>query len=152
MCWKLPRAAALIAVIGLGLQSQAARAEDNPILNFLFGHQDPRLTATGIGVGLASTGASYAMTHKHGVPAVRFASPGIAFAVTSFGCAVVYPIIGTLVLHRALTPREAYTGMADCVIPFIGGRIVDSALPHTAWYDGTPEHHVRGRRYRRHAH
>ena len=153
MRWKLLRAAALVIVMGFGLQSQAARAEDNAILNFLFGHQDPRLTATGIGIGLASTGASYAMTHKHGVPAVRFASPGIAFAVTSFGCAAVYPIIGTLVLHRALTPREAYTGIADCVIPFIGGRIVDNALPHTAWYDGTPERHaVRAHHDRHHTH
>lgn len=144
---KMLCAAALI--LAIGLQSQTVRAEDNPILHFLFGRQDPRLTATGIGIGIATTGASYALTHKHGVPAVRIASPGVAFAVTSFGCAVVYPIIGTLVLHRALTPREAYTGMADCVIPFIGGLIVDSALPHTAWYDGLPERHaLRRHRYR----
>jgi hypothetical protein len=135
---KLLRAAALIVTIGL--QSQTVRAEDNPILNFLFGHQDQRLTAAGIGIGIAATGASYALTHKHGVPATRIASPGFTFALTSFGCAAVYPIIGTIVVHRALTPREAYTGIAGCAIPFIGGWIVDNTLPHTAWYDGTPEH------------
>ena len=150
MYQKLLRAAAVI--LAIGLHSQIVRAEDNPILSFLFGHQDPRLTATGIGVGLASTGASYAMTHKHGVPAVRFASPGVAFAVTSYGCAVVYPIIGTIVVNRPLTPREAYTGIASCIVPFIGGWIVDNALPHTAWYDGLPERVVRGRHYRRRAH
>ena len=151
MCWKLLRAAALIMAIGL--HNQTVRAEDNPVLKFLFGNQDPRLTATGIGIGIASTGASYAMTHKHGVPATRIASPGFTFAVTSFGCAVVYPIIGTVVLHRALTPREAYTGIAGCVIPFIGGWIVDNALPHTAWYDGLPEGRaVRGHRYRHRPH
>ncbi len=133
----LLRAAALI--LAIGLHSQAVRAQDNPILDILFGHQDPRLTATGVGLGVASTGASYALTHKHGVPATRITSPGVAFAVTSFGCAVLYPIVGTIVLHRALTPREAYTGIAGCVIPFIGGWLVDRALPHTAWYDGTPE-------------
>jgi hypothetical protein len=162
----LLRAAALI--VAIGLQGQAVRAQDNhvqndrvqnnraqdnrvqhnhvqdnPILDFLFGHQDPRLTATGIGLGAASTGASYLLTHKHGVPAVRTASPGFALAVTSFGCAVLYPILGTLVLHRALTPREAYTGIAGCVIPFVGSWIVDQALPHTAWYDGTPVAHPR---------
>jgi hypothetical protein len=142
---KLLGAAALIVTIGL--QSQTVRAEDNPILNFLFGHQDPRLTATGIGIGIAATGASYTLTHKHGVPATRTASPGFAFALTSFGCAAVYPIIGTIMVHRALTPREAYTGIAGCVIPFIGGWIVDNTLPHTAWYDGTPE---RGYRHRPH--
>jgi hypothetical protein len=151
MCRKLLRAAAVI--IAIGLQSQTVRAEDNPILNFLFGNQDPRLTATGIGIGVASTGASYAMTHKYGVPAARIASPGVTFAVTSFGCAVVYPIIGTIVVHRALTPREAYTGIAGCVIPFIGSWIVDNALPHTAWYDGTPERQpVRSHRYRHRPH
>lgn len=153
----LLRAAALILAIGLQGQAvraqtptQTTRAEDNPILDFLFGHQDPRLTAAGIGLGVASTGASYALTHKHGVPAVRAASPGIALAVTSFGCAVAYPILGTIVLHRALTPREAYTGIAGCIIPFIGSWLVDQALPHTAWYDGTavaasPRHRRRHR-------
>lgn len=148
---KLLSAAAVI--LAIGLHSQAVRAEDNPILNFLFGRQDPRLTATGIGVGLAATGASYAMTHKHGVPATRFASPGVAFAVTSYGCAVVYPIIGTIVLNRPLTPREAYSGIAGCIVPFIGSWIVDNALPHTAWYDGMPERHAaRGHRYRHRPH
>lgn len=145
---QLWRAAAL--VLAIGLQSQAVRAQDNPVLDFLFGHQDPRLTATGIGLGVASAGASYALTHKHGVPATRLASPGVAFAVTSFGCAAVYPIIGTILLQRALTPREAYTGIAGCVIPFVGSWLADQMLPHTAWYDGTPapppgQHH---RRYR----
>jgi hypothetical protein len=144
MSRHLLRVAALI--LAIGLQSQAVRADDNPILKFLFGNQDPRLTATGIAVGGASLGASYALTHKHGVPATRIASPGVAFAVTSFGCAVVYPIIGTIVLQRALTPREAYTGIAGCIIPFVGAWIVDQALPHTAWYDGTPA----GPRPRRH--
>jgi hypothetical protein len=133
----LLRAVALI--LAIGLHSQVVRAQDNPILDFLFGRQDPRLTATGIGLGAASTGASYALTHKHGVPAMRTASPGFAFAVTSFGCAVLYPIVGTIVMHRALTPREAYTGIAGCVIPFVGAWIVDQALPHTAWYDGASE-------------
>jgi hypothetical protein len=140
-------AAAVILVVGL--HSQAVRAEDNPILDFLFGKQDPRLTASGIGIGIGTTGASYAMTYKHGVPATRTASPGFAFAVTTVGCAVLYPIVGTLALQRALTPREAYTGIAGCVIPFFGSWLVDQALPHTTWYDGTPEprsprhHHYR---------
>jgi hypothetical protein len=143
---------AVALILAIGLQSQAVRAEDsnpiNPILDFLFGHQDPRLTGAGIGIGIASTGASYAMTHKHGVPPTRIASPGVAFAVTSFGCAVVYPIIGTILVHRELTPREAYTGIAGCVIPFVGAWLVDQALPHTAWYDG-PDYRPR---YRHHHH
>jgi hypothetical protein len=139
MFGKMWRTAALI--LAIGLQSQAVRAEENPLWNFLFGHEDPRLTATGIGIGIASTGASYVLTHKQGVPAVRPMSPGAAFAVTTFGCMVLYPIIGTIALHRELTPREAYSGILSCVIPFIGGWIVDQTLPHNAWYDSIPGRH-----------
>ena len=130
------RAAALI--LAIGLQSQAVRAQDNSISALLFHGQDPRLTVTGTAIGAGTTAATYALTHKHGVPAVRAASPAFAYGVTTFGCIVLYPIIGTALLHRALTPREAYVGMADCIIPFIGGWIADKELPHTAWYDGTP--------------
>ena len=136
MLWKIGRAAAVILVIGL--QSQAVRADENPLWTFLFGHEDPRLTATGIGIGIATTGAAYALTHKHGVPAVRTMSPGAAFGVTTFGCMVLYPIIGTIAVQRELTPREAYSGLLGCVVPFIGGWIVDQTLPHNAWYDGVP--------------
>jgi hypothetical protein len=138
-------AAALI--LAMGLQSGAAYAGDNSLWHFLFGRQDPRLTATGIVVGAGSTYAAYALAHKHGVPATRTASPGVAIAVTTYGCAVVYPIAATIVMQRALTPREAYTGFADCIIPFVGGWVVDQALPHTAWYDGVPE-----RRWHHHHH
>lgn len=144
------RAAALI--LAIGLHGQAVRADDNPILKFLLGNQDPRLTATGLGIGAASTGASYALTHKHGVPATRIASPGFAYAITSYGCAVVYPIIGTIVLHRELTPREAYAGIAGCFIPFIGSWIVEQTLPHTAWYDGMPPGHPWRHHGHRHRH
>lgn len=143
-------AAALI--LAMGLQSEAAFAGNDLLWTFLFGHQDPRLTATGIAVGLGSDGATYALVHKHGVPATRVASPGFAFAVTSFGCAVAYPIVATAVMHRALTPREAYRGMANCVIPFVGGWIVDAALPHTAWYDGHPEARHPWHHHRHHHH
>ncbi len=64
-----------------------------------------------------------------------------AYGATAAGCVVAYPFIGTIVLNRPLTPREFYIGAADCVVPFLGGWWVDTYLPHTAWYDGTPEKH-----------
>lgn len=63
--------------------------------------------------------------------------------MTAAGCIALYPIIGTLVLNRLLTPREAYVGMAECVVPVIGGWFVDAILPHDAWTDGTPPKKVR---------
>ena len=41
-------------------------------------------------------------------------------------------------MNRPLTPREMYDGVGDCIVPFIGGYIVDAMLPHDAWTDGTP--------------
>jgi hypothetical protein len=132
--------AALALVVLIGLQAQPARAQDNgwnALWSWLSHGQDPRLTAVGIGVGAASTAASFAATaHHHGhIGDGVFIS---AWAVTAYGCAIVYPMVGTVVLNRPLTPREAYTGMADCVLPFIGGWLVDAALPHDAWTDGLP--------------
>jgi hypothetical protein len=136
-----------VLAMAIGLCSQAARADDN-IFTFLFGHQDPRLTGTGIAIGLGADGAAYALAHKHGVPATSTTSWGVAYGITTYGCAVVYPIVATIVVQRALTPREAYTGIANCVLPVIGGWIVDAALPHDAWTDGLPA----PRPYRHHHH
>ncbi|HEY2527018.1 MAG TPA: hypothetical protein VGJ20_03555 [Xanthobacteraceae bacterium] len=139
------------------LSGQAARAQDNNSpANWngfwsWFSHgQDPRLTATGIGVGAASGVASYFLTQKHGNPGVRPLTPLAAYGVTTLGCAAVYPIVGTLVLNRPLTPREAYIGLADCVLPFVGGWIVDASLPHDAWMDGEPANPPRSHYYHHH--
>lgn len=135
--------AALALVLLIGLQPQSARAQDananwNAFWAWLSHGQDPRLTGVGIAVGLGADGASWALTRKHGTPAHRYMSYGAAYGVTTLGCAVVYPMVATVVLNRPLTPREAYDGIADCVVPFIGGWLVDAWLPHTAWVDGTP--------------
>jgi len=139
-------------VLAFGLQSQVVRAQDNS-WGWLFGHQDPRLTVTGIAVGLGSDGAYLALRHKVTTNGVRVPRYGItqlgAYAFSTVACAAVFPIVATIVINRPLTPREAYMGMADCVLPFIGGWWVDAVLPHTAWYDGTPapvahyRHHYR---------
>jgi hypothetical protein len=133
--------AALALILVVGLQPQSARADD--LWTFLFGHQDPRLTGVGIAIGAGAGAASWELTRKHGTPYVRHVSYGAAYGVTTFACAVLYPIVGTIVINRMLTPREAYTGIADCVVPIIGGWIVDAMLPHDAWTDGTPPKPVR---------
>jgi hypothetical protein len=134
--------AALVLALTIGLVPQAARAQDNNSWNAFWAWfsrgQDPRLTAVGLGVGIAGDVVSWDLTKRHGYPAVRSMTPLGAYAATAGGCIIVYPMVATVVLNRMLTPREAYTGMANCVIPFIGGWLVDAALPHDAWTDGTP--------------
>lgn len=145
---------ALTLVVLVGLQLQPARAQTNNwnagwngnwnAFWTWFAHgQDPRLAGVGIGVGAATAVTSYFLTEKHGNPGVRHMTAWGAYGVTTLGCVAVYPMVATVVLNRPLTPREAYIGMADCVVPFLGGMWVDAVLPHTAWYDGTPAKRAR---------
>jgi hypothetical protein len=135
--------AALTLIVLVGAQPQAARAADAPcnnaLLNMLGHGQDCGLFWGGVGIGIGTGIASYYATKKHGFPAHRPMSIGAAYGITTFGCAVATPFVGTFLLNRPLTPREMYVGVGDCIVPFIGGYIVDNyLLPHDAWTDGTP--------------
>jgi hypothetical protein len=134
------------AAMAMMLSNQAARAQDWSGWNWLFGNQDPRLTVTGMALGAGAAAGYYALRQKHGPTkiyptTVRLATPLGAYAMTSIGCAAAFPIVGTLWLNRPLTTREVYTGMANCVVPFVGGWLMDYAYHGQAWYDGTPVHH-----------
>jgi len=136
--------AALAVVVVIGLQPNAARAQDyNAFWTLFVGKEDPRLFTPGAVLGAASAATSYFLTQKHGNPGVQNMSGWAAYGVTTAGCVVLYPFLGTIVLNRPLTPREAYVGMANCVVPFVGGWIVEAILPHDAWTDGTPPKPVR---------
>jgi hypothetical protein len=135
--------AGLALMLVLGLQPRAASAQPNnaspyPFLNW-WGHgQDPRLTLSGIGIGIATGIAGYFLTEKHGNPGhARMTTLG-AYGVTTGACIIAYPFVGTIVLNRPLTYREVYMGLADCIVPFVGSWLVDQSLPHTALYDGGP--------------
>jgi hypothetical protein len=137
--------AALALMLAMGLQPQSARAaspapdcNNMSLMNWLTHGQDCRLFFGGVGIGIGTTVISYYATKKHGTPAHRPMSVGAAYGVTTFGCAVAYPFVGTFLLNRPLTPREMYIGVAECVVPFVGGWLVDTYLPHDAWTDGTP--------------
>jgi hypothetical protein len=130
--------ALLVALVGM--QSQNARAQDAaPNWNWIYFHEDPRLFATGVAVGAGSTAAYFALRHQkyttinHGVR--HTFTPLSAYAVTTIWCASAFPIVGTLVMQRALTTREVYTGMANCVVPILGGWAVESAFHGQAWYE-----------------
>jgi hypothetical protein len=126
-------------VLAIGLQSQVARAQDNT-WNWLFGRQDPRLTVTGIAVGLGADAGYLALRHRvwYNGQNIRPITPLGAFTLTTGGCMALYPIIGTIWLNRPLSTREAWTGMADCIVPFIGGWIVEASFRGQPWYEAGP--------------
>jgi hypothetical protein len=128
---------AMLAAV-LGMQSQSAHAQSSN-WNWIYGKTDPRLWATGVVVGLGATAGYIAVRHARGTSNVAIHNGRItplgAYALTTVGCAAAFPIIGTLVVQRALTNREVYTGMANCVLPFIGGWWVEAMYHGQAWYE-----------------
>lgn len=88
--------------------------------------RDPRLEAANTVVGVGSLGAYYVIRHDSPItnnPA------SAAFVLSTIGCAAVTPIVGTIVVNRPLTMREVYVGTGNCVLPFVGGWLMN------AWFD-----------------
>jgi hypothetical protein len=46
----------------------------------------------------------------------------------AMGCTALSPIVPTAVLNRPLTYREAHILIRGCVIPILGGWVVDQAF------------------------
>ncbi len=121
-------AGTVVAALALLCQSADARTRRHTT--------DPRLDAAGFIVGTASTVGYFALRdwrlnvngRLHGL------TPLGAMTVTTMGCMALSPIVGTVMVRRELTFREAYALTADCVIPFIGGWLVNRAFDaHPEW-------------------
>jgi uncharacterized membrane protein YfcA len=136
--------AALALIFVIGWQPQSARAANssaacsNGFLSWLAHGQDCHLFWGGAGIGIGTGVAGYFLTKKHGYPKTQPVTAGVAYGITTYACAVAYPFVATVLLNRPLTPREMYIGVAECIVPFVGGWLVDTYLPHDAWTDGTP--------------
>jgi hypothetical protein len=120
--------AALTAVFACGLTSAQA------------GSISPRdrttLSVVGTGVGLGMTAGYFALNDwnwkwdsaRHGITALG------ATVLTTMGCAALSPIVATAVLNRPLKYREAHILIGGCIIPIIGGWLVDQAYEnHILW-------------------
>jgi len=133
------------AAMAMMLSNQAAHAQNSYPWGWgwFFGRQDPRLTATEFAVGAGSTAGYFALRHKYGSTPISprpqyLATPLGAYGMTTIGCAAAFPIVGTLWLNRPLTTHEVWHGMADCVVPFVGGWAMDYAFAGSAWYEDRP--------------
>ncbi len=107
-------------------------------------HHIGKLTAVSIGVGAASTAGYFAINHwqTNGWNGIGGISQGAAWGMTTIGCMAVAPIVGTVVLNRELTLREGQVLAASCVVPIIGGWLVNAAWDaHPEWEGGGPKMH-----------
>jgi hypothetical protein len=92
---------------------------------------DRRLVVSNIAVGAATTGAYFAIRNQGG-GIHRFAKVS-AWGLSTAGCMALSPIVGGIVVQRELTRREVHAMLADCVVPFIGGWLMN------AYFDAHPE-------------
>lgn len=109
-------------------------------------HLDKRLVATSIGVGAGMTAAFFAMDNwslkwrnVNGFTALS------ALGATTIGCLALSPMVGSALVHRPLTMREAHVLAGSCILPIIGGWLVEAAYDqHPEWEAGDkPKHHKR---------
>ena len=105
-------------------------------------HKDFRLKAVSIGVGAASTAAYFGLNNWHWKwQGNAVVSQGGAIAITTVGCMAVSPIVGTIVVNRPLTQREVHVMAASCIVPIVGGWLVDAAYDaHPEWEPGVKPH------------
>ncbi len=97
-------------------------------------HKDKKtLTAVSIGVGLASTGAYFGIKHNDGSNNGVGLSSGAAWTLSTVGCMAVSPIVATVVLDRPLKYREAHALIASCILPVVGGWLVNQAYDNGTW-------------------
>jgi len=139
---KLAIFAALIAAFAFTVQAADAKS---------YRHGDKKkLLAVEIGVGAASTAAYFAIggwnwdswNYSNGLTRLG------AWGVTTVGCAAVSPMVATAVLNRPLKYREAHILVASCVIPFVGGWLVNEAYNHHVLW--APDENVEPARHHRH--
>ena len=127
---NLISAAALVFAFGMA----SAHAEPAPARNTL------RVVGTGVGAGM--TAGYFALNNWHwkwDSARVGITQLG-AWGLTTVGCAAASPIVATAVLNRPLTYREAHILIGGCVIPIIGGWLVDQAYEnHILWAPDEPQ-------------
>jgi hypothetical protein len=105
------------------------------------------LTAVSIGVGAASFVTylslnSWKLGSENGTNGL---TTGGAWLGTTIACAAVSPMVATVVLNRPLKYREAHILVGSCVVPIVGGWLVNEAYK-AGWVTAPDEK----RRWRRH--
>jgi peptidoglycan/LPS O-acetylase OafA/YrhL len=108
--------------------------------------QGPRdrttLTVVGAGVGAGMSAAYWSMNGwkwKWDSARAGITQAG-AWGLTTMGCAALSPIVATAVLNRPLSYREAHILIGGCVVPIIGGWLVDQAYEnHILWAPDEPQ-------------
>lgn len=126
------RSAAFASFLGVFvLASQPAGAEDF----FLFTRHpkvDPRVATAGLGVGAASTAAYFIAKEGHGLD-------WTAWTGATFGCMALAPMVAAaFVPERELTTREVMVMEGSCLLPIVGGILVNALFDANPQWEAQP--------------
>ena len=132
---SLALAAAVIAAFSLTVQSADARGRR---------HVAKEVKVAAIVTGAAATVTYFAINdwkwrwqnNSSGLTSLA------AYGATTLGCAAVAPMVATVLVKRPLTMREGHVLVGSCVLPIVGGWLVNEA------YNAHPE--WEGRKARKH--
>jgi len=105
---------------------------------------NPKINATNFWVGSAWTAGYFAINHwdwKWNAAAAGITNAG-ALTLTTAGCVATSPMVASVLLNRPLTYREAHILIGSCVIPVIGGWLVNEAY-NNGWLWAPDEKPVR---------
>jgi hypothetical protein len=105
---------------------------------------NPVVDATNFWVGGAWTAVFFGINHfdaKWNTAHAGMTALG-AGVLTTGGCVATAPMVASAVLARPLTYREAYTLVGSCVIPIVGGWLVNEAF-NNGWMWAPDEKPVR---------
>jgi hypothetical protein len=128
------------ALAALGLFAQASTADAH-----LLGRRSPSVKAAQLSVGLGMSAVYFTQTCRNGFRnCSRFGSARSLkwYGLTTVGCMALTPIVGAALVsateHRELRSSEVFMMAADCVVPILGGLIMQSAFDaHPEWDRGT---------------
>jgi hypothetical protein len=124
------RLLAVAVVVASMAFSAGAQAGGTKLLT---GQKDPRVAVSSVAVGAAATAGYFSLRHdwRHHNGSV---TPLGAYVATSIACAAASPIVGTMVAGRHLTQREVWVMAGSCVLPIVGGLLVNAAFDaHPEW-------------------
>jgi hypothetical protein len=119
-----------LSVVGLVAAATMLLAPGARAGDFQLFRGDPQLIAPGVAVGAATTGAYFALRNRS---TFNRMSVGGAVGLTTVGCMALTPMVSAAVVQRELTRREVHVMLANCVVPFVGGWLMD------AYFDAHPE-------------
>lgn len=141
------------ALAAFAFTGQSAQAGSRTLWDEINPFAGPIATA-GTAAGAGTTAGFFAINHwkwNWDAAAAGISQAG-AITLTTVGCAAIAPMIGSALVGRPLTYREAGKLTVGCVLPIIGPMIVDKL------YDDHPDwekvhlkkaHYVKKRHHRR---